>query len=84
MVRIEFSLINSSYRACGSSDIEELGRRIDRLYELSSKGVHADVSEFEVNLCVMGTYNIAGALLRLHAESSATMIDPADLEPGTP
>lgn len=48
-----------------SLQVEELGRRVDRLNELSSKGVHSDVSPFEVQQCVLQTYLLVGDLLRL-------------------
>jgi hypothetical protein len=49
---------------------EKLGRRVDRLYELSSKGVHSDVSSFEVQQCVLQTYLLIGDLLRLSEGNS--------------
>ena len=53
------------------SIVNDLGNRIDKIYELTNKGVHAEVSEFEVNQCVIQTYLIAGDLLRLSEDSSA-------------
>jgi hypothetical protein len=47
------------------AQISELGQRIERVYELSSKGVHADVSDFEVNQCVIQTYLTVGDVLHL-------------------
>lgn len=45
--------------------ISDLGGRIDRIYELSCKGVHDEVSPFEVNQCVIQTYLLVGDILRL-------------------
>ena len=45
--------------------------RIDRLHDLSSKGVHADTSEFEVNQAVIQTYLLIGDILRLADGDSA-------------
>jgi len=53
------------------SIVNDLGNRIDKIYELTSKGVHAEVSQFEVNQCVIQTYLITGDLLRLSENSSA-------------
>ena len=50
-------------------DVISLGERIDRLYQLTNKGVHENVTEFEVNMCVLSTYNVVGAILRLVDES---------------
>ena len=45
--------------------LSHLGNRIDRVYELSCKGVHAEVSRFELNQCVIQTYLVVGDILRL-------------------
>jgi hypothetical protein len=55
------------------TSVEELGKRVDRLNALASKGVHAEVTEFEVNLCVLQTYALAGDLLRLLDATSAAL-----------
>lgn len=49
--------------------IEDLGNRIDKLYDLASKGIHADVSQDEVNQCVIQTYLIIGDIMHLAEES---------------
>jgi hypothetical protein len=43
----------------------DLGNRLDRLYDLACKGVHAEVSEVEVSQCVIQTYLLAGDLVRI-------------------
>ena len=53
------------------AQVNDLGSRIDRLYGLTNKGVHAEISEFEVNQCVIQTYLLAGDLLRLTDQDSA-------------
>ena len=53
------------------AQVQDLGNRIDRLYDLTNKGVHAEVSEFEVNQCVIQTYLLAGDLLRISEKQSA-------------
>ena len=47
------------------TQIEDLGNRIDRLNELASKGVHATVSTYEVDQCVIQTYLAIGDILRI-------------------
>jgi hypothetical protein len=44
---------------------------MDRLYDLVSKGVHTDVTEFEVNQAVIQTYLLVGDILRLADQDSA-------------
>lgn len=51
--------------------IQDLGNRIDNLYALTNKGVHAEVNEFEVNQCTIRTWMIVGDLLRLEEGTSA-------------
>ena len=46
----------------------DFDRRLTALNELDSKGVHADVTQSEVDLCVVQTYLLAGELLTVHAE----------------
>ena len=53
------------------STIQDLGGRIDSIYNLSNKGVHAQVSPFEMNQCVIQTYLLIGDLLRVADEKSA-------------
>ena len=50
---------------------KDIGYRIDCVYNSASKGVHTDVSEFEVNQCVIQTYLLIGDLLRLADQESA-------------
>jgi hypothetical protein len=56
------------------TSVEDLGSRIDKLYSLASKGVHAEVSDFEANQCVIQTYILAGDLIRIHDQQFATGI----------
>lgn len=53
------------------SQVNDMGGRIDRLYDLSSKGVHVDTAEFEVNQAVIQTYLLVGDILRLADGDSA-------------
>jgi hypothetical protein len=47
------------------ASVQDLGNRLDRLYDLVNKGVHADISKFEVNQCVIQTYILIGDLIRI-------------------
>lgn len=62
-----------------SGELDQLGKNIDRLYDLACKGVHDEVSEFEVNLCVTTMYNVISALLRLYDETSGALLNASDL-----
>ena len=57
------------------SQINDLGNRIDGIYDLATKGVHADVSEFELNQCVIQTWFLVGDILRLEERDSAIYAD---------
>lgn len=56
------------------TQIEELARRFRGLGEASSRGVHADVSEFELNQAVIQTYLTIGDLLRIRADDSGLAV----------
>jgi hypothetical protein len=58
--------------------LADIGGRIDRLYDLTNKGIHAKVTEEEMNLCVIQTYLLAGEALALHAQASASDSEPHD------
>jgi len=53
-----------------TTQLDDLARRFKGLGEASSRGVHADVSEFELNQAVIQTYLTVGDLLRIHADDS--------------
>jgi len=53
------------------SNVHDLGNRIDRLYDLANKGVHDQVTQPEVDQCLIQTYLAAGDLLRVYERSSA-------------
>lgn len=49
---------------------QDLGNRLDSIYAMESKGVHAQVTEFEANQCVIQTYLLIGDILHLSEEES--------------
>lgn len=50
--------------------VDDLGKRIDSLYDLSSKGVHARVTSEEVEWCAIQMYLVAGEILYMHDPKS--------------
>lgn len=73
------SAAGSDARKQMQAEVEQLGGTVDRLYALASKGVHDEVTTFEVSTCVLSLYGVAGALLRIHDAQSATAMDAAQL-----
>lgn len=53
------------------TSLNDLGNRLDRIYEFTNKGVHAEVDEFEMNQCLVQTYLLTGDLLRILDKQSA-------------
>jgi len=53
------------------AQINDFGSRIDRIYDLTCKGTHSEVSEFEVYQCVIQTYLLVGDILRIAEQASA-------------
>ncbi len=47
------------------ANVTDIGNRIDRIYSLSSKGVHGAVNPAEANQCVVQTYMLIGDILRI-------------------
>jgi hypothetical protein len=62
-------------RRIAGATIEELGRKVNILDELGSKGVHGQVTLEEVDQCVLQTYVLVGELLQL-AEAFPGAPDP--------
>ena len=61
------------------ADVELLGKKIEKLYDLTCKGAHAEISEFEINQCVIQTYLLAGDLLRISENKSAITVEKTQL-----
>jgi hypothetical protein len=63
--------------------IDDLGRRIDALYDATNKGVHDVVSEAEAAQLVTQTIMLCGDLLRLRDNVSAIKVEVEDDLPDT-
>lgn len=48
----------------------DFGARLDVVYKMTNKGVHGEVTQAEVDTCVMQTYLLAGETLRIFEESA--------------
>lgn len=59
------AVTGSGSRSLLQAQISDLAARVDALNAACSKGVHDDVTDFEVNQCVIQTYLLCGDLLRL-------------------
>jgi hypothetical protein len=57
------------------TQVKEIGNRLDRLHNLSHKGVPAEVSRFEVNQAIIQTYLIIGDILRIADDVSVIQSD---------
>jgi len=76
------SMSGSTHSKLLLATLQDFGSRIDKVYSLTNKGVHDDVTQAEVDTCVMQTYLLAGEILRIFEGSSEG--DPgqqADEEP---
>ncbi|HXX39571.1 MAG TPA: hypothetical protein VEP50_15730 [bacterium] len=71
----------SDQRAVLAAQVEDIGRRIDALEELVSKGIHAVVTQREVEMCVVHLYLLfAGLLAMLKPEELAELSTPGTSE----
>jgi hypothetical protein len=55
------------------AELADFGNRLDALNELASKGVHAKVTQADVDVCVIRTYLFVGDLMRLREGTSAAL-----------
>jgi hypothetical protein len=69
-VFVDASMSGSTQSKLVLATLQDFGSRIDAVYLLTNKGVHADVSQAEVDTCVMQTYLLAGEVLRIFEDSS--------------
>lgn len=51
--------------------VQDVGARLSALNELASKGVHADVTTYEVDTCVVQTYLVVADVLRIRERAAA-------------
>ncbi len=57
-------------RRLTAAALQDIGGRVERLNNLASKGVHEEVTQEEVDLCVLHSFLLAGEVLRLHSLSA--------------
>lgn len=69
----------STHRDFVKETLRSLGGRLERLNELSSKGVHGEVTRAEAETCVMWTYLTAADFLRI-ADGSSPRLTADDEE----
>lgn len=69
LAAIDQCLKSQSARSLLTSEIDHIASRLDAIYELSSKGVHADVTIEEADLAVIHTYLIVAEVARLSARA---------------
>jgi len=61
------------------AQVQDLGSRLDRLYDLMNKGLHDWVDQFEFNQCLIQTYLVVGDLLRIADKVSAVDMEETAL-----
>lgn len=54
------------------ASLEDVGARLGALNDLASKGVHAEVTTYEVDTCVVQTYLVVADVLRIRERSTLT------------
>lgn len=62
---ISENIDKNSSRELILNQLENLGKRVDYIYSLTNKGVHADVNEQEANQCIVQTYLLIGDILMI-------------------
>lgn len=57
-------------RRLTTAALDDVGNPVERLNDLANKGVHAEVTQAEVDLCVLHSFLLAGEVLHLHSLAS--------------
>lgn len=70
--------LGSTHNDLVKETMRSLGARLQRLNELSSKGVHDEVDRVEAETCVMWTYLTAADILRIADGTSIKDAEPAE------
>lgn len=58
--------------------LEDVAARLDALNALASKGVHADVTNYEVDTCVVQTYLVVADVLRIRERAASAYKSASD------
>jgi hypothetical protein len=69
LAAIDQHLTSDSAQSLLASEIDHLASRLDAVHDMSSKGVHADVTTEEARLAVIHTYLIVAEVARLSARA---------------
>lgn len=68
--------VGSTHNGLVKETMRSLGARLQRLNELSSKGVHDDVGRVEAESCIMWTYLTAADILRIADGTGVSESEP--------
>lgn len=79
MMFLDSALSGNTHSKTVLAMLEDLGNRLDAVYEMTNKGVHSGVTQAEVDMCVMQTYLLTGEVIRIFEETSE--VDAAEHEP---
>ncbi|MBS2032008.1 MAG: hypothetical protein JST54_29185 [Deltaproteobacteria bacterium] len=74
---------SDSTKAMLSAQLEQTAARVDAAYDLSCKGVHADVDSSEARLAMMETYLLIAEVARL-ARQQGALANRSDVGPTNP
>jgi len=47
------------------SKVDDLGNRVEAIYDITNKGIHDEIDQLDVNMCVIDTYFLLGGLLQM-------------------
>ncbi|MDP8262376.1 MAG: hypothetical protein P9M13_03635 [Candidatus Ancaeobacter aquaticus] len=47
------------------SKVEDLGHRVEAIYNITNKGIHNEINQLDVNMCIIDTYLLLGGLLQM-------------------
>lgn len=62
---IDKEITSNSRKDYLKARIGDIGSRVEAIYDMTNKGIHGEVSQLDVNMCVIDTYLFIGNLLQL-------------------
>jgi hypothetical protein len=65
---IDKEVLSNTRKEYLKTKVKDLGNRIEAIYNMINKGVHGDIEQLDVNMCVIDTYLFLGTLLQFKSE----------------
>lgn len=65
---IDKEIVSETKRNFLKTKVNDLGSRVESIYAITNKGIHDEISQLDVNMCVIDIYLLLGTLLSMKNE----------------